>query len=351
MGKKKVALVMGTQKRHRKVDIDGDGRSVDEWVKKNAALAGKSEQEWLNGLSDNINASSWAKQEGRVPQMNDADDLRGVIDGVYGAHSGAKHGGSDQLFSMMKAGGARFDPSWQYKTSLKKDTGQTEQRKVYDFSKKSWVVKDVPVIEYLSPNRAYLVGNFPVGSIVQVTNDTTGQNACMIVGDTGTSKAEMSAGGANAANIPINGREIPTTNTTATLTYLGQASNPLDPEAVRSDCERLQAEYQQRQEEAKKKAEEAKKKKAKGKQAQNQTQGGAHYLAQVVDHGVHAGTDQLLVAVADPSCLHDGEQPVCTGSNRIVVGVAQSPLAGEGDLTKDGFVIRKGTGDQTIEMT
>jgi hypothetical protein len=33
------------------------------------------------------------------------------------------------------------------------------------------------------------------------------------------------------------------------------------------------------------------------------------------------------------------------------VGRSRSPLAGEGDETRDGFVIRDGTGDQTIDMT
>jgi hypothetical protein len=338
---------MGMTKSHLKVDIDGDGRDPRAWAKANAIFAGQSDQQWLNQLSNNINKSSWAQQEGNVPQMNNGDDLQGVIDGVYDAHANDYHGGSDQLFSMFKAGGAKFDPSWQYKTTVSKDTGKTEQRRVWDFSKQAWVVKDMPVREYLNPLLPYTVGNFPPGSIVQVKNDSTGQLACGVVGDTGTNKAEMSPGMAMGAGVPINAHEIPTTNTTASITYLGQSSQafPTD-ESVRSDCARLQKEWQQKQDEQK-----AKQKKGKGKQAENQTQGGAFYLAQVVDHGVYGGSDQLPLAVAHPSCLHSGGQPVCTGSGSIRIGVAQSPAAGEGDLTQDGYVIRKGTGDQTIEIT
>jgi hypothetical protein len=107
---------------------------------------------------------------------------------------------------------------------------------------------------------------------------------------------------------------------------------------VQADCQRLQAEHQKQLDEAKKKADEQKAKKGKkGEQASAQTQGGAFYLAQVEDHRVRAGKDELLVAVANPSCLHSGGQPVCTGSGSIFVGPSKSPLAGEGDETRDGF--------------
>jgi hypothetical protein len=348
MAKKHPALVMGTTKSHLRVDTDNDGMSPEKWVRKNAEFAGMSDKDWLNQFSNNINNSAWAKQEGKVPMMNTPDDLRGVWDTEYENHASENHGGSDEIWAMNKAGGANYDSSYQYRTKISRDTGEKEQRRFWDFSKQAWVIKNVPKIEYLDPANGYGVGNFPPGSIVQYKNDATGQNACTVVGDTGTNKAEMTPSVANQLGIPLNGHDIPTTGTTASVTYLGQSSQAFPtPESVQSDCQRLQAEWQKKQEEAKEKA----KKKKGGKQADNQEQGGAFYLAQVEDHGVRAGSGQLLVAIAHPSCLHSGQQPVITGSKSICVGTSLSPLAGEGDLTKDEYVIRDKTGDQTIEMT
>jgi hypothetical protein len=247
---------VGTTLSRLEVAIDGDGRTPADWVKKNADLArksdkGKSDEDWLHGLGNNINDSSWAKENGKVPEMHTPDDLRGVIDGVY-AQYGTRKRGSDKLFSMFgkKAGKAPFDPSWQYRTTAFKDTGKKELRKVWDFSKQSWVVQEMNVFEYLDPATPYVVGNFPVGSIVQVKNDATGQTWCGPVGDLGTSKAEMSPGMAKKIGIPINSREIPKTTTTASITYLGKGSSCFPtPESVRADCERLQAEYQKQLEE------------------------------------------------------------------------------------------------------
>jgi hypothetical protein len=349
MATKKQALVrepqMGDTKRRLKVDIDGDGRLTPEWVRANGIFSGQSDQAFLNQLGTNINNSGWAQQVGKVPQMDNPDDLQGVIDGVYDKYGdGTK--GARKLFSMFEAGEAPFDPSWQPRTSLRKDTGKTEERRIWDFSKQAWVVKEMKVIQYMHPSMPYTVGNFPVGSIVQVQKDSGGPLACGIVGDTGTTKAEQSPQMAMDAGIPINGKELPTTDATASITYLGKSSVDFPTsESIRSDCERLQKEWKQKQEEKKNK--DGKKKKS----ADAQTQGGAFYLAQVVDHGVRGGSEKLLLAVADPSCLHSGGQPVCTGSGSIRIGVAQSPAAGEGDLTQDGYVIRKGTGDQTIEIT
>jgi hypothetical protein len=206
-------------KRHRHVDIDGDGRTPPEWVRANSIFAGQSDQQWLNQLSNNINNSAWAKQVGNVPQMNTPDDLRGVVDGVYDKFP---HGNDadNQLFAMLgpNARRAGFDPSWQYKTSLMRDTGKTEQRRVWDFSKQAWVIKEQKVYEYVHPSIPYVVGNFPKNSIVQVQNDAGGPAACGIVADTGSQKAEQSPAMAMDANIPINAHEIPTTNATASIT-------------------------------------------------------------------------------------------------------------------------------------
>jgi hypothetical protein len=318
-------------------------------VKANSIFAGKSDQDWLNQLGNNINNSPFAQQVGKVPQMNTPEDFQGVVDGVYDRYPDGSPKAGAELFRMLgkNGGNAGFDPSWQPYTALEKDTGKKEQRRIWDFSKQAWVVKEKPVKEHLHPSTPYMVGNFPPGSIVQETNDATGQTACGVVGDKGTTEAEQSPAMAMQAGIPISGKEIPTTDTTASITYLGQSSQKFPtPESVRSDCERLQKEWQQKQEEANKK-----KKQGNDKHSENQQQGGAFYLASVVDHGVRGGQNQLLLAVAHPSCLHSGGQPVCTGSNGIRIGVAQSPASAEGDLTQDGYVIRKGTGDQTIIIT
>jgi hypothetical protein len=81
-----------------------------------------------------------------------------------------------------------------------------------------------------------------------------------------------------------------------------------------------------------------------------QAQEGPLYLAQGPNLGVRAGRGQLLVAVAHASTLHSGGQPVVTGSQSIFVGPDQSPLAGRGDRTQDGYLIRDRTDDQ-IYMT
>src|SRR5215468_6967158 len=62
-------------------------------------------------------------------------------------------------------------------------------------------------------------------------------------------------------------------------------------------------------------------------------QAAAFTLDNAPDHGVVAGPNQLLVAVAHPSCLHSGGQPVVSGSSSIFVGPEQAPLAGHGDRT------------------
>jgi hypothetical protein len=68
-------------------------------------------------------------------------------------------------------------------------------------------------------------------------------------------------------------------------------------------------------------------------------------LAEVEDHGVVSGPDQQPVAVADPSAITTGGDPVVTGSSSVRVGRHKAPLARHGDRTANGGAIV----DQTHE--
>lgn len=77
----------------------------------------------------------------------------------------------------------------------------------------------------------------------------------------------------------------------------------------------------------------------------NPPQDAALHLETGPDYGVRVGEAQQVCAVAHPSCLHSGGQPVITGSSTIFVGPDQVPLAGHGDRTADGHSIHDRTDD------
>lgn len=79
-----------------------------------------------------------------------------------------------------------------------------------------------------------------------------------------------------------------------------------------------------------------------------QAQEAALHLASGPNYGVHIGEAQLVAAVAHPTCLHSGGQPVITGSSTIFVGPDQAPLAGHGDKTQDGFCIQDRNNDNVF---
>lgn len=347
----------GETRKDQKVDCVGDGESIDDWLNANAAAAGKTQEQWLKDAVGNINKQGgWMKD---VPAMNNSADVKGVLDGLY-ADGARTHGSeghtrayNDKVWPMWKAAGAKHDSPWQYQSSMYEYTGKTKMQRTWDPALKSWVDVEVPVINYVDPNKVpFLVrSDAPTGSIFKATYN--GKSTYLMVADAGTNKAEMSSAALKALGIEGNPNAIPAVNgkpPKVDLQYLGMGDKSKLPTAdsIKKDGERLEKEL------ADKKAEQEKKKpdpKGKGKHADAQKQGGAFYLAEVLDHGVVAGENKLLVAVAHPSCLHSGGKPVCTGSNGIFVGVEQSPLAGEDDKTEDDYYIKKGTGDQTILMT
>lgn len=334
----------GEVRKHKELRTDGDGKPIDRWLQRNADMAGKTKQQWLDDAVSNLKAKGYSVPD----KLEGADDVKGYLDGYYDTYKDAHNGGSDQIWKMWQDAGAKYDSSWQYKTSLHRDTGEKKDQKVWDLNKKAWVIKKMPVREELDPDKIpYVVSNLPKGTIVRVT---VGDNpaACAIVGDHGTNELESSPKLLGDAGVPLNGKDYPTgPNAYGNYLVLGKSTEEFPTaEGIRKDCENQYQEYLKQQEEKKKKAEEKKKKG--GKQASAQQQGGVFYLAEAPSHNVAAGASKLLVAVANPQCLHSGNQPVCTGSGTIFAGVEQSPLAREGDLTKDGYVIRKGTGDPTI---
>ena len=333
----------GEVRKHKELRTDGDGKPIDRWLQKNADLAGKSQQQWLDDAVGNLKAKGYSVPD----KLNGADDVKGYLDGYYDKYQGAHNGGSDRIWQMWKDAGAKYDSSWQYKTSLHRDTGEKKDEKVWDLNEKAWVIKKMPVREELDPDKIpYVVSNLPKGTIVRVQ---VGDNpaACAIVGDHGTNELESSPKLLQDAGVPLNKLDYPGgANAYGNYTVLGKSTEEFPTaDGIRKDCESQYQEYLKQQAEKQKKADQKKKS---GKHAEAQQQGGVFYLAEAPTHNVAAGADKLLVAVAHPECLHSGNQPVCTGSGTIVVGVDQSPLAREGDLTKDGFVIRKGTGNPNI---
>lgn len=343
----KLGWQQGEERSNQKVDGDGDGQSIDDWLAANAAKANTTTDQWLKGAVDNIrDKGGWMSD---VPDLKTSDDVKGLLDGLYARDSDAYN---NKIWPMWKAAGAKHDSPWQYKTSLREYLGKTKQEKVWDPSLKSWVTVESPEMKYVDASTVpYLVRNdAPVGSIFKASyKDAKGamHEAYLVVADHGTNKAEMSPAALSALGIKGSANDVPDMG--VKLQYLGQGDTSKLPtaESVKKDGERLEGEWKKKQEEeaAKKKA-----KKQPGKRADAQKQGGAFFLAEVPDHRVVAGENQLLVAVENAACKHNGGQPVCTGSQGILVGVDQSPLAGEGDKTQDQLVIRKGTGDQTILM-
>ena len=143
--------------------------------------------------------------------------------------------------------------------------------------------------------------------------------------------------------------------TQVSLQYLGQGDTSKLPTAttVAAEGKKLEDALPKKPEAAKEapaKAAPAKAAPAKGKGGKKtaEVQGGAFYMAEVPNHGVVAGANQLLVAIAHPDCRHSGGEPVVTGSPGVFVGREQSPLAGEGDETADSLTIKKGTGTPTV---
>lgn len=344
----------GQKKTDQEIGGDGDGDPIDRWIKANADKAGKSEADWLAGATKNIRAhGGWMAD---VPDLKSGTDVKGLLDGIYA--QGDRTGEdvyNTKIWPMWKAAGAKHDSPWQYKTSLRAYTGKTEQERIYDLSQKSWVDTEAPIMQYVDPNTfPYVVRNdAPVGSIFKITYVDTNKvthSTYAMVADHGTNRAEMSQASLNNLGIKGSPNGISSPGTVS-LEYLGMGDLSSMPTAATVARDGAKLEKELEAERAKKKDAAPKKPPGKKKTADAQKQGGAYYLAEVSDHGVMAGVNQLLVAVADPTCLHSGGEAVVTGSRGIFVGKAKSPLAGEGDKTNDALAIKKGTGDQTIIMT
>lgn len=344
----------GEKKTDQAVGGDGDGDPVDRWIKENADKAKLSESDWLAKATKNIRAQGgWMKD---IPDLKSSSDVKGLLDGIY-AQGDRDHEDvyNTKIWPMWKAAGAKHDSPWQYKTSLRSYTGKTEKERIFDLSQKSWVDTDAPVMQYVDPKTfPYIVRNdAPIGSIFKVTwvdPKKVSHSTYAMVADHGTNRAEMSQ--ATLDNLGIKGSPDGILSPgPVSLEYLGQGDLSSMPTAA--TVARDGAKLEKALEDERAKAKDAAPKKPPGKRrtADAQKQGGKFYLAEVKDHGVFAGQNQLLVAIADPTCLHSGGAAVATGSNGIFVGTTKSPLAGEGDKTTDALAIKKGTGDPTIIMT
>jgi hypothetical protein len=353
---------VGEVKEDQKVDGEGDGLAIQKWLDANATASGKTSEKFLQDAVSNINAAGKASGDEfqqNVPSMKTAGELKGFLDGVYAAYPKGTSA-YNKIYDMWKVSGAKYDVPWQYQTSFRNYTGRTESEKIWDPEQKSWVDATAPVMEYVDPKTVpYLVRNdAPIGSIFKATYiDKLGTHtAYLVVAETGTNRAEMSEAGLSALGIKGNANAVPT-GSKVSLQYLGQGDTSKLPTAasVKSDGEKLEAAWNKSPEkaaqdaEAKKKAEEKAKAAPKGKGKKTaQVQGGAYYMAEVPNHGVVAGRNQLLVAIAHPDCKHSGGQPVVTGSPGVFVGREISPIAGEGDETADELAIKKGTGAPSV---